>query len=71
MLRPKLLAVLIFEIACSSAIKAVSYKCIVRPDLEYATLLWYLHFPGDIACLENVQYHAAHWVCDSIWKQSI
>ena len=45
-----------------------TYKCIVRPILEYASPVWYLHSSGDIKQLENVQRRAARWVCGSRWN---
>lgn len=34
---------------CPSSVKAVIYRCIVRPLLEYvASPVWYLYSPGDI-----------------------
>ena len=53
---------------CPSSVKAVVYKCIVRPILEYASPVWYLHSSGDIKQLENVQCRAARWVCRSHWN---
>ena len=41
---------------CPSSVKAAVYKCIVRPILEYASPVWYLHSSGDIKQLENVQH---------------
>ena len=41
------------------------YKSIVRPDLEYATVVWSPHFKKDIISLENVQRCATHLV-DSV-----
>ena len=48
--------------------KAVVYRCIVRPLLEYASPVWYLYSPGDIKKLEAVQRRAARWVCGSRWN---
>ena len=53
---------------CPSSVKAVVYRCIVHPLLEYATPVWYLYSPGDIKKLEVVQCRAARWVCGSRWN---
>ena len=53
---------------CPSSVKAVVYRCIVRPLLEYASPVWYLYSPGDIKKLEAVQRRAARWVCGSRWN---
>ena len=53
---------------CPPSVKSAVYKCIVRPMLEYASPVWYLHSSGDIKQLESVQRRAARWVCGSRWN---
>ena len=53
---------------CPSFVKALVYKGIVCPLLEYASPVWYLYSPGDIKKLEAVQHRAARWVCGSRWN---
>ena len=48
--------------------KSVTYKCLVRPLLEYACTVWNPHTVSDRAALESVQRHAACWVCGSRWS---
>ena len=50
---------------CSSYVKASTYKCIVRPSMEYASSAWYLHAAGDINCLDAVQNRATRLACGS------
>ena len=50
---------------------SISYLTIyVRPLLEYASLVWYLHTARDIDRLEAIQRRAApaRWVCGSRWN---
>ena len=48
--------------------KAVVYKSVVHPLLEYASPVWYLYSSGDIKQLEAVQCRATKWVCGSHWN---
>ena len=48
--------------------KSITYKCLVRPLLEYACLVWNPHTVSDKVTLESVQRRAAHWVCGSCWS---
>ena len=41
---------------------------LVRPLLEYASPVWYLHTNKDINHLEAIQCRAARWVCGSRWN---
>ena len=52
---------------CSSYVKASTYKCIVRPSMEYASSAWFLHTAGDRNCLDAVRNRAARWACGSRW----
>ena len=44
-------------------LKAMAYKAIVRPQLEYASCVWDPHQSTYIDNIEKVQRRAARWVC--------
>ena len=49
------------------AAKAMAYKCIIRPLMEYSCQVWNLFTDKDISMLEKVQRRASRWVCGSKW----
>ena len=53
---------------CSSNAKKTAYLVLVRPHLEYAGPVWYLHTQKATETLERVQKKAAHWIC-SKWDK--
>ena len=50
-------------------VRSATYKCIVRPIMEYACPVWFLH-AKNINTLERVQNRAAHWAAGSRWSSS-
>ena len=52
---------------CSSEAKCNAYKAIVRPILEYASIVWSPHTAKEIKRLESIQNRAARWACGSRW----
>ena len=47
---------------CPLQIKSNCYKALVKPILEYASIIWAPHIQKDIRVLEKVQRNAAHFV---------
>ena len=47
---------------CTSKARSVAFKCLVRPQLEYACQVWNPHLIKDILMLEAVQKRAARWI---------
>ena len=47
---------------CDPEVKATAYSTLVRPSLEYATMVWYPHQQYLINSIEMVQRRAARWV---------
>lgn len=54
---------------CTKDVKSIAYKVIVRPCLEYASVVWNPHTVSDIDIIEAVQKRAARWICAS-WNPS-
>ena len=48
---------------CSSAVKSLAYTSIVRPHLEYASIVWSPYTSTNINLLEAIQNRAARWIC--------
>ena len=58
---------------CTSSVKSATYKCIVRPIMEYACTVWFPHTAKNINILERVQLRAARsrWIPSSYsWSKS-
>ena len=55
---------------CSGIVKSATYKCIVRPIMEYACSVWFLHTAKNINTLEHIQLRAARWAAGSRWNSS-
>ena len=55
---------------CPAAVKSATYKCFVRPIMEYACPVWFFHTINNINTLEHVQLRAAHWAAGSRWNTS-
>ena len=47
---------------CSSHVKASAYLLMVRPVMEYASVVWDPYYQTQISILEKVQRRAARWV---------
>ena len=47
---------------CSSHVKVSAYPLMVRPVMEYASIVWDPHYQTQISILEKVQRRAARWV---------
>ena len=48
---------------CKSEVKESAYKCLVRPQLEYACEVWDPHLKNDIYNSEMFQRRTARFVC--------
>ena len=55
---------------CPAAVKSATYKCFVRPIMEYACPVWFLHTTKNINTLEHVQLRAARWAAGIRWNKS-
>ena len=52
--------------SCSPYIKNITYKTLVRPQLEYCSPIWDPYEKGHILLLEKVQRRAARFVTNMI-----
>ena len=44
-------------------LKSTAYKTLIRPQLEYASIVWSPHTAADTYKIESVQCRAARWAC--------
>jgi len=51
-------------LSCSSLVESATYKCIVRPIMEYACTVWLPYTAKNINTLEHVQLRAVRWAAD-------
>ena len=52
--------------SCSPYIKNITYKTLVRPQLEYRSPIWDPYEKGHVLLLEKVQRRAARFVTNMI-----
>ena len=55
---------------CSTQVKAAGYLAMVRPQLEYASVVWDPIYNSDVHKLENIQRRAARWVLKDYSRSS-
>ena len=55
---------------CSTQLKAAPYLAVVRPQLEYASIVWDPIYNNDVHQLKNIQRRAARWVLKDYGKYS-
>ena len=55
---------------CSSVVKSIAYKCVVRTIMEHACPVWHPHTTKNIDILERVQRRATRWAAGSRWNPS-
>ena len=54
---------------CTKDVKSLAYRTVVRPCLEYASVVWNPHPASDTNVIEAVQKRAARWICAK-WNPS-
>ena len=47
---------------CSADTKATAYLLMIQPVMEYACVVWDLHYQTQVLMLENVPRHVARWI---------
>ena len=47
---------------CTEKAKTLAYSALVRPCLEYCSVVWTLHTSKNIGLIESVQRRAARWI---------
>ena len=54
---------------CTSRACSLAFKCLVRPQREYACQVWNPHLVKDIQILEAIQKRAARWTAHAKWNR--
>ena len=55
---------------CSPNVKASAYLTMVRPQMEYASVIWDPYYNSDRDKLESIQRRAARWVLSDYSRTS-
>ena len=55
---------------CTSKVKEIAYRTLVRPQMEYCSSVWDPYETGDVATLEKVQRRAARFVKGDYKRES-